>query len=227
MSSFVIDKQEYIKAGGFFAGLAEQLNYYREPVIYWWDSTKGDLLDAEDYYKAFASLYEMNARSVMLQYGDRRAESDEADYRDDFEHYRSIAAHFLYIIVNVLYVLVLLHVLVIVFARSGDTCRHKSHSKHHEHRNAPLPRHEHRHEHRRKSAYNSCLSAEALAFVPDFVILHAPARSQPKKSVAFHLRHKVAKDDEHRSDSDVRELYYVISHIRARFLRSRKPLSMK
>ena len=85
MSSFVIDKQEYIKAGGFFAGLAEQLNYYREPVIYWWDSAKGGLLDAEDYYKAFASLYEMNARSVMLQYGD-------ADYRKDFEHYRSIAA---------------------------------------------------------------------------------------------------------------------------------------
>lgn len=92
MSSFVINKQEYIKAGGFFAGLAEQLNYYREPVIYWWDSAKGGLLDAEDYYKAFASLYEMNARSVMLQYGNRCAESDEADYRKDFEHYRSIAA---------------------------------------------------------------------------------------------------------------------------------------
>ena len=92
MSSFVIDKQEYIKAGGFFAGLAEQLNYYREPVIYWWDSAKGGLLDAEDYYKAFASLYEMNARSVMLQYGDSRMQSDDADYRKDFEHYRSIAA---------------------------------------------------------------------------------------------------------------------------------------
>lgn len=92
MSSFVINKQEYIKAGGFFAGLADQLNYYREPVIYWWDSAKGDVLDAEDYYKAFASLYEMNARSVMLQYGSSRTESDEADYRKDFERYRSIAA---------------------------------------------------------------------------------------------------------------------------------------
>lgn len=92
MSSFVINKQEYIRAGGFFAGLAEQLNYYRRPVIYWWDSAKGAPLDAEDYYKAFASLYEMNARSVMLQYGDSRAESDEADYRKDFERYRSIAA---------------------------------------------------------------------------------------------------------------------------------------
>lgn len=92
MSSYVINKQEYIKAGGFFAGLADQLNYYREPVIYWWDSTKGDVLGAEDYYKAFASLYEMNARSVMLHHGDRRVESDEADYRRDFEHYRSIAA---------------------------------------------------------------------------------------------------------------------------------------
>ena len=86
MSSFVISKQEYIKAGGFFAGLAEQKNYYREPVIYWWDSTKGGLLDAEDYYKAFASLYEMNARSVMLQYGESRMQSDEADYRKDYEH---------------------------------------------------------------------------------------------------------------------------------------------
>lgn len=97
MSSFVINKQEYIKAGGFFAGLADQLTYNREPVIYWWDSAKGDLLDAEDYYKAFASLYEMNARSVMLQYGNRRAESDESDYREDFERYRSIAAHFSFI----------------------------------------------------------------------------------------------------------------------------------
>ena len=50
MSSFVINKQEYIKAGGFFAGLADQLTYYRDPVIYWCDSAKGDLLDAEDYY---------------------------------------------------------------------------------------------------------------------------------------------------------------------------------
>ncbi len=99
MSSFTINKKEYIQAGGFFAGLADQLTYNREPVIYWWDSAKGDLLDAEDYYKAFASLYEMNSRSVMLQYGNRRAESDDADYREDFEHYRSIAAHFLYIIV--------------------------------------------------------------------------------------------------------------------------------
>lgn len=105
MSSFVINKQEYIKAGGFFAGLADQLNYYREPVIYWWDSTKDGLLDAEDYYKAFASLYEMNARSVMLQYGESRMQSDEADYRKDFEHYRSIAARFLYIIVNILYII--------------------------------------------------------------------------------------------------------------------------
>lgn len=92
MSSFTINKKEYIQAGGFFAGLADQLTYNREPVIYWWDSAKGDVLDAEDYYKAFASLYEMNARSVMLQYGNRCAESDEADYRKDFEHYRSIAA---------------------------------------------------------------------------------------------------------------------------------------
>ncbi len=36
MSSFVINKQEYIKAGGFFAGLADQLTYYHNPVIYWW-----------------------------------------------------------------------------------------------------------------------------------------------------------------------------------------------
>ena len=92
MSSFVIDKQEYIKAGGFFAGLADLLNYFNEPVIYWLDSAKGGLLDSEDYYKAFASLDEMNARSVMLQYGDSRMQSDDADYRKDFEHYRSIAA---------------------------------------------------------------------------------------------------------------------------------------
>lgn len=93
MSSFAISKREYIKAAGYFAGLADQENYYyKESAIFWYNSKKGGLMDAEDYYKAFCSLYEMNGRSVMLQYHHSSAESDPEEYRQDFTEYRRKAA---------------------------------------------------------------------------------------------------------------------------------------
>lgn len=87
MSSFVISKKEYIKAAGFFAGVAECQNYYREPVIYWYSYSKRGLLNAEDYKKAFSKLFEMNARSVQLQYHDADPFIDANEYTAEFKKY--------------------------------------------------------------------------------------------------------------------------------------------
>lgn len=92
MSSFVISKEEYIKAAGFFAGIAEQKNYYKESVIYWWSYNKKRILTSEDYYNAFSQLYEINAVSVMRQYGDKAKETDPKDYKQTFIRYWSKAA---------------------------------------------------------------------------------------------------------------------------------------
>lgn len=92
MSSFVISKREYIKAAGYFAGLADQTDYYTVPVVNWYNSKKGGFMEAEDYYKAFCSLYEMNGRSVMLQYSLSSTVSDPDEYREDFDEYRCKAA---------------------------------------------------------------------------------------------------------------------------------------
>lgn len=92
MSSFVISKEEYIKAAGFFAGITEQENRYHEPLIYWWSNNKRKLLEAKDYYSAFVSLYEMNAKSVSKQYGDKlEIYNDSEDYKEAFETSRSYA----------------------------------------------------------------------------------------------------------------------------------------
>lgn len=92
MSSFVISKVEYIKAAGFFAGLAKQKNYYREPLIYWWSNSTKSILTDEDYLSAFAKMYEMNARSVALQYGDKQISHDDSNYKAEFTKYMQIAA---------------------------------------------------------------------------------------------------------------------------------------
>lgn len=93
MSSFVISKEEYIKAAGFFAGIAEQKNFYKENVIYWWSDNKKRILTADDYYTAFPQLYDMNAVSVMRQYGDKVKETDNKDYKRTFEKYKAAATN--------------------------------------------------------------------------------------------------------------------------------------
>ena len=93
MSSFVISKEDYIKAAGFFAGVAEQKSYHHENVIYWWSDSKKGLLTSEDYYKAFSQLYDMNAISVMRQYGDKTRETDAKDYKRTFEKYKAATAN--------------------------------------------------------------------------------------------------------------------------------------
>ena len=74
MSSFVISKEEYIKAAGFFAGIAEQKNFYKENVIYWWSDNKKRILTADDYYFAFfpALRYERRFRYASVRRQSKR-----------------------------------------------------------------------------------------------------------------------------------------------------------
>lgn len=89
MSSFVINKKEYVKAAGFMAALAEQKNLYREPIIYWYSYSTGGILTATDYYNAFVKIYNLNAKSVQLQYNDKKPQEDSNEYMNEFDDMRA------------------------------------------------------------------------------------------------------------------------------------------
>lgn len=87
MSSFTIDKKEYIKAAGLVAGIAE--TYNRGPREFWiFCRETGRNSTPEDYHKQFSDFATMNALSVAEQYGDETADTDAGEYRSDFEEYR-------------------------------------------------------------------------------------------------------------------------------------------
>lgn len=79
MSSYVISKREYVKAGGFVAGVATELQLWN------YDFENNRNMVKEDYYKKFVKFYDMNAESVKEQYGDSERENDPCEYKDDFE----------------------------------------------------------------------------------------------------------------------------------------------
>lgn len=81
MSSFVIGKVEYEKAGGFVAGLLTEL---RERGLY--VPEEGRYADKNDYRKWFIECYRMNAESVAEQYGEEYV-LDDTQYDQDFEQY--------------------------------------------------------------------------------------------------------------------------------------------
>ena len=79
MSSYVISKREYVKAGGFVAGVAAELQLWN------YDLKKRRNMTKDDYYEKFVRFYDMNAESVKEQYGDSERESDPCEYKDVFE----------------------------------------------------------------------------------------------------------------------------------------------
>jgi len=79
MSSFVISKREYVKAGGFVAGAAAELQLWN------YDFENNRNMTKEDYYNKFVKFYDMNAESVQEQYGDSERENDPCEYKDVFE----------------------------------------------------------------------------------------------------------------------------------------------
>ena len=80
MSSFVISKKEYIKAAGVVAGIAEAK---RDFWIYNYE--KGRKYTEADYYDTFSEFFTLNALSVQMQYGDKIAAEDPAEYKKEFK----------------------------------------------------------------------------------------------------------------------------------------------
>ena len=76
MSSFVIDKREYMKAAGMMHGIASSAKL---PWEYFTENVKA----------RFTRLYELNEKSVCEQYKRPFEGLDECEYQDVFDHYSS------------------------------------------------------------------------------------------------------------------------------------------
>ena len=91
MSSFVIDKKEFIKAAGFLAGLAEETNGFHEQLLRMWNYRNDRVMNDEDFIEAFTTLYKYNAFSVAKQYKDSDAENDAKEYKTEFQKAKKAA----------------------------------------------------------------------------------------------------------------------------------------
>lgn len=89
MSSFVIEKAEYIKAAGAIAGIIEGSNYgIREVFVY--DYQNHRRMEDKDFYNRFVECFEMNSLSVQEQYTDGDRYTDSNDYMDLFFEYKNV-----------------------------------------------------------------------------------------------------------------------------------------
>lgn len=86
MSSFTIDKKEYIKAAGILSGIKET---NRDFWIY--DYNAGKPMEDKEFYNLMEEFYTMNALSVAEQYHDDAPETDSNKYMDLFKEYKNIA----------------------------------------------------------------------------------------------------------------------------------------
>ena len=86
MSSFIIDKRDYMKAAGFISGVAEASANWNHH-LWLFDYTTNRNMIAEDYLREFARCYEMNALSVQEQYHDAESELDTCAYSKEFNDY--------------------------------------------------------------------------------------------------------------------------------------------
>ena len=87
MSSFVIEKRQFARVGGFCAGLAE-CSDCGSPALWVYDFSRGRVYRPEDYKPAFDWLFRLNAESVQKQYHDDDPETDAESYQADFNEYR-------------------------------------------------------------------------------------------------------------------------------------------
>lgn len=79
MSSFIVEKKEFIKAAGIMCGIEENKRF-KNP--YFIDNVK----------KRFEECYELNVDSVNEQYGDHNA-YDNCAYQKTFDEYRAKGKH--------------------------------------------------------------------------------------------------------------------------------------
>lgn len=86
MSSYVIDKKEFVKIAGFLAGL-QAAKKYNESVLYFYNMETHSLYTDHELYIMLNTVYECNVLSVALQYGETPV-TDTAAYKDIFETYK-------------------------------------------------------------------------------------------------------------------------------------------
>lgn len=84
MSSFVIGKQEYIKAAGAVAGIVEKSFDNWRYAIHIYNHEEGRWMNSDDFYARFVECFELNAKSVYDQYHPNHP--DELLYTDDNQY---------------------------------------------------------------------------------------------------------------------------------------------
>ena len=93
MSSYVISKKYYVQVAGAIVGLSNAL--YREPLwIYNYKDNRN--FNEDDYYTLFTWMYDANAISVQKQYGDAKRETDDNEYKKEFDEYKKIGKQYVY-----------------------------------------------------------------------------------------------------------------------------------
>lgn len=92
MGCFVIKKEDYIKAAGIIAGIA---NTSSNAINKFWlfNYEEGRNYNTEDYHKAFSRFFEYNAISVQERYRDKQPKTDTNEYRETFTLYMKKGAH--------------------------------------------------------------------------------------------------------------------------------------
>ena len=83
MSSYVVEKERFVKAAGILAGIAEATkgNIIR---LYVYDYENGRVMEAQDYYDRFVECFVMNSLSVQEQYHEESPWTDDDDYKAVF-----------------------------------------------------------------------------------------------------------------------------------------------
>jgi len=79
MSSFVIDKVEYIKCAGLIAGLLQKDRW---------------ACGEKEIYNRFSRFFELNAKSVQEQYGEEQCDTDSNDYLEQFNQCKVLALEY-------------------------------------------------------------------------------------------------------------------------------------
>lgn len=90
MSSYVISKRDYIRVAGILAGISSATEASIANRFWIYDHEEGHPMNSEGFIREFTKCFELNAKSVMLQYHDPEPEMDDNDYREEFDHFYKI-----------------------------------------------------------------------------------------------------------------------------------------
>ena len=90
MSSYVIDKKEYIKCAGYIAGLQEAKNRFNESSLYLYNNAVGRLYSKQDIIYELFYLLKANTLSVCVQYNDYQEAKNLYDFLEPTEEEKAL-----------------------------------------------------------------------------------------------------------------------------------------